>query len=100
MRSLKRVVKQKKLLRGLIPKRLYSRAGDGLNVKVEIEFLRMRTQFHIVHLILRLIIDPHVDDVRRKYIAFEQEFVIILQCIQGIFQGTGCGWYLSQFLRR
>ena len=52
-----------------------------LHVVIEEKFIRMRTQPQRI-VFFAFMTDPHVDEIRRKDIAFQQKRVIFFQMIQ------------------
>src|SRR5258705_12953978 len=52
-----------------------------LDVKIVCEFQRMRTHSERLNLLLAFVSDPTVDQLRRKNIALQQEFMIRFQCV-------------------
>src|SRR5262249_40730700 len=53
-----------------------------LNIIIERELPRMRTQPYRVDLVLPLVLDPRLDDVRREYVALEQPVVALLEVVE------------------
>src|SRR2546428_6620687 len=49
------------------------------DVEVEGELVRMRPQPNWIHLILPLVLEPRLDQVRREDVALQQEVVVLLQ---------------------
>ena len=60
----------------------------------------VRAQPHGVDLVFGFVVDPHVDGILRKDIAFQQEVLICLQCFQGFFERSRSGSDFSQLFRR
>lgn len=56
--------------------------SDGLHIEIQEEFIGMRAQFDRIHLMLRLVFDPYIYNIRRKDIALEKERMVLLQCGQ------------------
>src|SRR5262247_3302031 len=60
-----------------------------LDVEVESELVRMWPQPHRVHLVLALVVDPGLDQIRGEHLAPEQELVVLLEVIQNGVQRAG-----------
>src|ERR1700682_3770034 len=58
-----------------------SESSWKLDVAVEHELPWVRSKRDLVDLFLALVFDPGVDDVLREYAAFEQERVVLLECV-------------------
>jgi hypothetical protein len=56
--------------------------GGGLSLYVEVKkkLMGMGPQFYRIDLIVGFVIDPHIDNVLGKNVAFQQEVVTVLQC--------------------
>ncbi len=50
--------------------------------------MRVGPQIDSVHLVLPLVAYPHIDEIRREYVSFEKEVVILLQVVQGLTEGA------------
>src|SRR6267142_6961321 len=53
----------------------------ALDVVVEGELVRMRPQAHGIHLVLPLVVDPGLDEIRREDVALEEEVVVLLEIV-------------------
>src|SRR6185295_15932229 len=53
-----------------------------LDVVVEGELVRMRAQPDGVHLVLPLVVDPGLDQVRGEHVPLQQEVVVLLEVVQ------------------
>src|SRR5512144_1543851 len=60
-----------------------------LDVVVEGELVRMRTQPDWIHLVRALGLDPSLDEVGREDVALEQKLVILLEVIEHDVEGAG-----------
>ncbi len=58
------------------------RAGVRSHVEVELELVRVRTQLERRDLVLALVVDPRLDQVRREDVALEEELVVGLEAVQ------------------
>ena len=56
----------------------------GLDVVVELEFVRVRAQPDRVDLVRTLPVDPGLDQVRREHSSLEQEFVVGLEGVENL----------------
>src|SRR5437660_12396019 len=54
----------------------------GLDVVVEGELVRMRPQPYGIHLVLPLVVDPGLDEIRREDVALEEEGMVLLEVVQ------------------
>jgi hypothetical protein len=59
-----------------------SKASE-LNIVIQVELVRMRTQLHGVDFVCGLVFDPHINDILGKDVTFEQEGVVFGQGCQG-----------------
>src|SRR4029079_2150751 len=63
-------------------------AGSELTLVVEVqrELVRVRTQPERVHLVLTLVVDPGLDDLRREHVALEEERMVALEGLQRLVE--------------
>src|SRR5947209_19531245 len=57
-------------------------APKELNIEVQRELPGVRAEPHRVHLVLALVLDPRLDDVRREHVALEEPVVRLLEVVQ------------------
>src|SRR3954469_18264172 len=60
-----------------------------LVVEVERELVGVRTQAEGVHLVLALVVDPGLDDLRREHVALEEERTVALQSLERLVERAG-----------
>jgi hypothetical protein len=51
-----------------------------LYIEIKKKFMGMRTEFHVIDLIIRLIFDPRINNILSEDIPFHHELVIFLEC--------------------
>src|SRR6185295_17890116 len=61
----------------------------ALDVVVERELVRMRTQPNRIDLILPLVLDPGLDQVRGEHVALEEELVVLLEVVEHDVERAG-----------
>ena len=72
-------------------------AGRILHVVIEEEFVGVRAQAQGV-MFLAFGGDPHFEEVAGEHVAFEQEFVVGLEAIEGFAEAAGDVGNLLKFL--
>src|SRR5437868_9512288 len=70
-----------------------------LNVVVQSELVRMRTQTDRVHFLLALVLDVGADQLFGEYITLEHEGMVFLQTVERFVECARHGWDLRQLLR-
>jgi hypothetical protein len=60
------------------------RPHDCSDIKIQHELPGVRTEIEGEDLVLHLVVDPGLDDVRREDIALQKVFVIVLQCDENV----------------
>src|SRR5712671_4132477 len=73
--------------------------GYPLNVVVQSELERMRTQADRVHFLLALVLDVGLDQLFGEDIALEHEGMVLLQAVERFIERARHGWNLRQLLR-
>ncbi len=63
-----------------------ARRGEDLNIVIQKKLVRMGPQLNGVDFFFHLVFDPSLNYIFGKYIAFQQEFMVIGQTLKGLFQ--------------
>src|SRR5690242_10433392 len=79
--------------REAVPRRPSAPPGDAgrgrLDVVVEGELVRMRAEPDRIDLVLPLVLDPRLDQVRREHVALEEEVVVLLEVAEHDVERAG-----------
>jgi hypothetical protein len=71
------------------PKPKRSSKSGSLDIIIEMELVRMRTQPDGIDLLLSLVVEPGFDHIRSEHIAACQERMIAFECIKSLVQRSG-----------
>src|SRR5499426_4281245 len=64
-------------------------AQEALDVVVEGELVGMRAQPDGIDLVLPLVLDPRLDEIRGEHVALEEEGVVLLQVVEHDVERAG-----------